>query len=178
MSHPTCSLYSQVKGGAPPPGDGIRHRMSKDGGMTWGPSTLVLSQKLQPGHNPAETIAGKFFPSLYNGQGAMVLITDGGPGFALHAYLSSRPGDMLNFSAAAEPTLGTHPPTSSTITKGDWAVIQIGFVPNGTGHVTGVTYSLWTGVPVKSARHGRMSQGYTHTVYDFELKPGGTLFAP
>ena len=161
-------VHIQVKGGAPPPGTGIRHRMSTDGGKTWGPSALVLSATLQPGHEPAETIAGKFFPSLLGGQGAMVLVTDGGPGGALHAYLSAKPGDMVNFVAAAEPALNTHPPTSRSITKGDWANLQIGFIPNSTGHVSGVTYSLWTGVPVKVGRS--MSQGCTHTVFDIEMK--------
>ena len=165
----------QVKGGAPPPGTGIRHRMSTDGGKTWGPSALVLSTTLQPGHEPAETIAGKFFPSLLGGQGAMVLITDGVPGPArgdavgLHAYLSKSPGDMVNFVAAGEPMITTHPPISSTITKGDWNG-QIGFIPDSAGRVSGVTYSLWTGVPVEG--HSP-NQGYTHTVYDIKLKPQG-----
>ena len=42
-------LYHSVKGGAPPPGDGIRHRMSKDNGKTWSASKLVLTPELQPG---------------------------------------------------------------------------------------------------------------------------------
>ena len=45
-------------------------------------------------------------------------------------------------------------------------MVAAGFIPNSTGHVSGVTYSLWTGVEVK----GGSSQGYTHTVYDIEMK--------
>jgi hypothetical protein len=58
-------LYHSVKGGAPPPGDGIRHRLSTDGGKTWGESTLVLSSALQPGTSPAETIAGEPIDVLF-----------------------------------------------------------------------------------------------------------------
>jgi hypothetical protein len=140
------------------------------GGKTWGNSTLVLSTKLQPGHSPAESIAGKFFPSLFDGKGAMVLITDGGPGGSLHAYLSKSPGDMRNFVAAEEPSITKHPNTSSTATKGDWANLQIGFIPDKDGNVASVTYSLWTGVPVKDQRRKTTTQGYTHTVYDFHLR--------
>ena len=32
--------------------------------------------------------AGKFMPEVLGGAGGMVLITDGGPGFALHAYVA------------------------------------------------------------------------------------------
>ena len=71
-------LYHSVKGGAPPPGDGIRHVVSTDNGKTWSSSELVLSAALQPGHSPAESIAGKYMPAALGGKGAMVLITDGG----------------------------------------------------------------------------------------------------
>jgi hypothetical protein len=87
--------------------------MSTDAGKTWGESTLVLSTTLQPGHEPAETIAGKYFPSLRNGTGGMVLLTDGGPGFQLHAYLSKSAGDMTTFVPATQPAMLIHPPAGN-----------------------------------------------------------------
>ena len=68
-------LYHSVKGSTAAPGDGIRHRVTRDAGRSWSESTLVLSTRLQPGHIPAETIAGSFFPGLLGGGGAMVLVT-------------------------------------------------------------------------------------------------------
>ena len=38
---------------------------------------MVLSTAMQSGTRPAESIAGKFFPGLLGGGGAMVIITDG-----------------------------------------------------------------------------------------------------
>ena len=81
-------LYHSVKGSTAAPGDGIRHRVTLDAGRSWSESTLVLSTRLQPGHIPAETIAGRFFPGLLGGGGAMVLVTDGGLGPIGH----QRPG--------------------------------------------------------------------------------------
>ena len=62
-------LYHSVKGSNVPPGNGIRHLVSTDGGHSWLNSTLVLSEKLQPGHNPMESIAGKYFPRGCGGAG-------------------------------------------------------------------------------------------------------------
>lgn len=45
-------LYHSVKGSNVAPGSGIRHRMSTDGGKSWGQSELVLSGKMQPGTLP------------------------------------------------------------------------------------------------------------------------------
>ena len=100
-------IYHSVKGSSDANNNGIRHRVSTDGGKTWGRSELVLTTGLQPGTDPAESIAGKYFPDLLGpGQGAMVLITDSGVGATpLHTYVSSSPGNMSNFVAAAEPTL-------------------------------------------------------------------------
>ena len=165
--HGEIHLYHSVKGGAPAPGAGIRHRASTDGGHAWGPSELVLTTTLQPGTEPAETIAGKYFPSLRlrGGKGGMVLITDGGVGASpLHAYVSSSPGNMTGFVAAAEPTLSPSelpwcpycappsPPPSGGVAvrsrggvppkhpprKGAWAMNQIGFVPDKDGAIVGV----------------------------------------
>jgi hypothetical protein len=54
-----------------------------------------------------------------------VLIADGGPGGSLHAYISKAAGDMQNFVAAKQASLATHPNTSSVVTKGDWANLQV-----------------------------------------------------
>ena len=59
-------------------------QVSADNGKTWSQSTLVLSTTLQPGTNPAESIAGKWFPQMCGGKGGMVLICDGGPGDSLY----------------------------------------------------------------------------------------------
>ena len=109
-------LYHSVKGNSHG-GDGIRHRMTGDGGRTWTPSTMVLSTALQPGHVPAETIAGKFFPEALGGRGAMVLITDGCGANCLHAYASGTPGAMEDFVPAGRIT--QHPPIGTA--PGDWA---------------------------------------------------------
>ena len=77
---------------------------------------------------------------------------------------------MVSFVAAQEPSITTHPNTSSTIKKGDWSQLQIGFIPDKTGKVASVSYSLWTGVPVPDQRKHSTIQGYTHTVYDLKLK--------
>ena len=158
-------VYHSVKGGAPPPGPGIRHRMSTDRGETWGNSTLVLSRTLQPGTYPAETIAGRYFPHILGGRGGMVLITDGGPGFALHAYLSKTPGDMSSFVAAAQAELGaTERPAAG------WANIQLEFIP-GPNRSLAVAYSLYTDRKVWSQQHNTTARGYTHTVFQLTTQP-------
>lgn len=105
--HGEMHIYHSVKGSSNALDNGIRHRASSDGGKTWGTSTLVLTTGLQPGTDPAESIAGKYFPNLLGaGKDAMVIITDGGVGTSpLHAYVSASPGNMTGFVAAAEPTL-------------------------------------------------------------------------
>ena len=60
----------------------------------------------------------------------------------------------------------------SAVKKGDWANLQIGFVPDKDGGVPRVTYTLWTGVPVHDQRRNTTTQGYTHTVYGLKLKGG------
>jgi hypothetical protein len=57
-------VYHSVKGSSIANNNGIRHRVSTDGGKTWGTSELVLTTGLQPGTDPAESIAGKYFPNL------------------------------------------------------------------------------------------------------------------
>jgi hypothetical protein len=162
-------IYHSLKGGAPPPGPGIRHMMSSDRGKTWGNSTLVLSTTLQPGTYPAETIAGRYFPSILGGRGGMVLITDGGPGFALHAYLSKVPGDMTSFVAAEQVELGaTERPAK------DWANLQLEFIP-GADHSLAVAYSLYTGRKVWSQQHNNTVGGYTHTVFQLTTQPHLTM---
>jgi hypothetical protein len=78
------------------------------------------------GTDPAETIAGKFFPSLFGGAGAMVLITDGGAfGNALHAYVSKTAANMTSFVAASGRGIGPsmHPPFGQAPNK--WANYQV-----------------------------------------------------
>lgn len=70
----TVHIYHSVKGSNVAPGDGIRHRASSDNGKTWSESKLVLSTTLQPGHEPAESIAGKYFPQMNGGKGGMVRV--------------------------------------------------------------------------------------------------------
>ena len=111
-------------------------------------------------------------PEVLGGAGGMVLITDGGPGFALHAYLSKAPGDMESFVAATQPTLSSseHPPATG-FNKGSWANLQIGFVPDSQGHIVGVAYTLYTGVDVYSQHHKKMDMGYTVTIYNVTVLP-------
>ena len=92
----------------------------------------------------------------------MVLITDGGPGWCLHAYLSAAPGEMENFVAASETCLQTHPPSGGAV--GDWAEIQIAFVPAANGSVVAVGYTLWDGGAAVKGGHG-----YTMTLFDLKL---------
>lgn len=108
--------------------------------------TLVLSTNATvtptpSGGIPVETIAGRFFPEANGGRGGMVLITDGGPGWCLHAYVSVAPDDMEHFVAAKQPCLTTHPPAGGS--AGDWAEIQIAFVPSSNGTIASVGYALW-----------------------------------
>lgn len=76
----------------------------------------------------AETIAGKYFPSLFGGAGGMVLITDGGARGApeLHAYVSKSAGDMTTFVAASGVGLGPgmHP-AGGPAHPGSWANYQV-----------------------------------------------------
>jgi hypothetical protein len=51
----------------------------------WSASTVVLNQATV-GHY-METFSGKWFPRLFNGQGAMVLVTDGGCAHDLHPHI-------------------------------------------------------------------------------------------
>jgi hypothetical protein len=158
-------------------GLGILHRVSTTAGKSWTDPTVVLSTNASvtptpAGGIPVETIAGKYFPSVMGGKGRMVLITDGGPGWCLHAYVSATPGDMENFVAADQPCLAAHPPPGAG--KGDWANIQIAFVPGLNGSVHSVGYTLWDGVPVRNTSAG----GYTMTLYDFALtEPAGSAAA-
>ena len=70
------------------------------------------------------------------GGGAMVLITDGGPGGTLTPFVSSAGGEaaMLEFAPASPATLQAHPPIGpqdgnpgAHATEGDWQ-LQIGHV--------------------------------------------------
>ena len=161
-------LYHSVKGSNIKPGSGIRHRMSSDSGKTWSESKLVLSSTMQPSTNPAETIAGKFFPSLFGGAGAMVLITDGGHlGPVLHAYVSKTAGDMSTFVAASGPGLGpTMHPLGGAAAAGRWANYQIAFFPSADGSVPRVGYTLWQDNPIKSRRAPAF--GMTMQVYNLK----------
>ena len=160
----------------------------------------MLTTGLQPGTDPAESIAGKYFPNLLgSGRGAMVLITDGGVGSSpLHAYVSSSPGNMSDFVAAAEPTLSPSelPPASPSTPvvparssdgaqrlkgppkhpphKGAWAMNQIAFVPDMGGAITMVSYALYTGTPVYVPRRQQYSMAYTHTIYKLLVPPSSS----
>lgn len=165
-------IYHSVKGSNVAPGDGIRHRMSSDGGKTWGASALVLSTKLQPGHVPAESILGKYFPTLNGGR--MVLITDGGKpcvslisACTLHAYVSKTVGSMTAFIAASGeigPSMfpGGAPPGPAR--PGGWANFQVAFFPDADGSVARVGYTLWQNNTVKSRRAPAF--GMTMTVFN------------
>ena len=92
-------------------------------------SKLVLSSRMQPGHEPAESIAGKYFPEMNGGKGGMVIITDGCTGplppLCLHAYISTGPGDMENFVPATQPYINSAASTPATgpagsLIKGNW----------------------------------------------------------
>jgi len=157
-------LYHSVKGSNVAPGSGIRHCMTRDNGKTWSNSTMVLSTTMDPGTQPAETIAGKYFPELLGGAGGMVIITDGGPGGMLHAYISRTPGSMVDFVPAAEATLDTHthPPGGSAM-PGKWANMQIAFFPDVDGKVVSVGYTIWGSNPIKSRRAPAF--GMTMTVF-------------
>lgn len=100
----------------------------------------------------------------------MVLILDGGPGDALHVYLSKTSGDMVTFVAAAQPTLTTHPPANG-MKMNSWANSQIGFISGASDQIVGVAYSMYTGVPVYSQEKKSMNMGYTHTVWNFTVPP-------
>lgn len=105
-------------------------------------STNATVTPTPSGGIPVETIAGRYFPDVNEGNGGMVLITDGGPGWCLHAYVSVAPDDMEHFIAAKQPCLSTHPPAGGA--PGDWAEIQIAFVPSSNGSIASVGYALWT----------------------------------
>ena len=127
--------------------------MSSDGGKKWGASALVLSTKLQPGHVPAESILGKFFPTLNGGR--MVLITDGGKGFMLHAYVSKTVGSMTEFVAASGefgPSMFLNGAPPGPARPGSWANYQVAFFPDADGSVARVGYTLWQNNTVKSRR--------------------------
>merc|ERR1712166_268070 len=177
--HGEIHIYHSVKGSTSPT-NGIRHRVSTTNGKSWEASELVLTTTLQPGTLPAESIAGKYFPSLFGGKGAMVLITDGGIGSSpLHAYVSSTPGNMSSFVAATEPTLSPSelPPTARSQLvppkhpphKGEWAMNQIAFVPDKWGAITGVSYARYTGEVVYAIGHKQNSMAYTHTIYNISV---------
>lgn len=159
-------LYHSVKGSALSPGPGIRHRMSTDCGRTWGTSRLVLSSALQPGTHPAETIAGKFFPGILHGKGGMVLITDGGPDFGLHAYMSKTAGDMTTFVAAQQVQLSA----AERLSAG-WANMQLEFVPISGPSRLGVAYALYTDHRVWSQEHNKSMPSYTHRVFKLAVQP-------
>lgn len=151
-------------------------------------SILVLSTNATvtptPGGGvPVETIAGRFFPEVNAGRGGMVLITDGGPGWCLHAYISVAPDDMEHFVAAKQPCLTTHPPNGGS--SGNWAEIQMAFVPSSNGSIASVGYALWSST-IATARDDykrhikvgtaepvhvdRRALGYTMTVYDAHVE--------
>ena len=170
-------LYHSVKGtdipaGCDNRGTCIRHRVTKDGGRSWSQSTIAISR-----HGGMETFAGKWFPSLGGGQGAMVLITDGGPGGSLTPFISAQPGAraMDDFVPTSPPTMTTHPPITPAdanpgvnATKGDWQ-LQMDFIPDKAGKVVGVSYSQFTGAKTPCSGHyghaGAQCGVYTHTVY-------------
>lgn len=115
---------------------------------------------------PVETIAGRYFPEVNSGKGGMVLITDGGPGWCLHAYVSMAQ-DMEHFVAAKDPCLSTHPPTGGV--RGDWAQLQIAFVPSPNGSITSVGYALWTAVATPAA-HGTHRTAQTQPTGENEVR--------
>lgn len=160
-------LYHSVKGSDVAPGDGIRHRASSDGGKTWSASKVVLSTRLQPGHVPAETILGKFFPGLHGGR--MVLITDGGKPYTLHAYLSKTPGSMIDFVSASGDGIGPvmwPGGDPEPVRPGAWANSQAAFFPSAGGAIERVGYTIWQKNPVKSRRAPAF--GMTMTVFNLK----------
>ena len=144
----------------------IRHVVSTDAGQTWSTSSVVLTRT-----GTLETFAGKWFPRLNGGQGAMVLITDGAEGnTALSCFISDATSAdaMLQFVPAAPATLQAHPPQDATkIVTGNWAAEfgrgQVAFVPDSAGNVNGVSFALWTDTVVGQSR------GYTPTVFRLKL---------
>ena len=92
---------------------------------------------------------------------------------ALHAYVSRTPGSMVDFAAAAQPSIDTHPNTTSGCAEGSWANSQIAFFPGaptagpsaGAGAVVSVGYTLWQGNAVPKGRGG-VSAGMTMVLYD------------
>merc|ERR1712187_465178 len=94
----------------------------------------------------------------------MVLITDGGPGGTLHAYISQTAGSMVDFVPAAEASLDAHMhPPGGTAAAGKWANLQIAFFPDMDGKVRSVGYTIWGSNPIKSRR--APAYGMTTTVY-------------
>lgn len=119
---------------------------------------------MQPGTDPAETIAGKYFPSLNGGR--MVIITDGGHPYQLHAYVSKTVGSMTDFVASSVQGLGPSmtPPFGNA--PGMWANYQIAFFPDEAGQVARIGYTIWQNNSVKSRRAPAF--GMTMVVYDME----------
>ena len=166
----TVHLYHSVKGSdVVPGGDSIYHTATTDAGQNWSASTMVLQRRRGP--EPAglmETIAGKFFPSLGGGRGAMVLVTDGGNGDSLTSFISTHMDG--GFEPAIPAELAAHPPLhdhpkGTLPPPGDWAAgSQVAFVPDAAGHVVSVSYSLWTNETVAGRAHG-----YTHMLYHLQL---------
>jgi hypothetical protein len=158
--------------------------MSSDAGKTWSKSTIVITRQAQ-----LETFAGKWFPHLLDGAGAMILITDGGPGGTLTPFISNGTADfsgagsvgavpgaraggsMVNFVPTLPAIMEAHPPVKggdgnpgANATKGDWQ-LQMDFIPNGKGEVVGVSYSLFSGEKVWCSRYKTMCGTYSHTTY-------------
>lgn len=172
-------LYHSVKGNYAryPHGGAIVHHVTKDAGKTWSEGTVVLEVESNGTGTVlcVETIAGKFFPNALGGRGAMVLFCDGAPKVQLTAFLS--PNMSQGFQSGglmtAHPPDGRGPQPPSP-TKGDWAVIQVAFVPDSKGDIVGVSYSRWTGEVVNMQNPKQSSSGYSHTIFDLKLQmPSG-----
>eukprot|EP00039_Didymoeca_costata_P006854 m.94066 g.94066 ORF g.94066 m.94066 type:complete len:180 (-) comp13425_c0_seq1:54-593(-) len=168
-------LYHSVKSSniavncSPPVADNcIVHHKSVDNGQTWSNATVVTARK-----GMMESIAGKYFPTVENGEGGMVIVTDGGPGNMLTPFVSKEMGS--GFQATIPPTITEHPPLYQSFVRnalpapGTWANVQIGFIPDINGAVTRVAYSLWQNNTVFSQRHNMTTRGYTHTIYNITM---------
>lgn len=171
----TVHLYHSLKGsstiaGCAPPvaRNCIRHLTSIDNGATWEDQGVVLSR-----NGTMETIAGKWFPASHSGTGVdvgrMVLVTDGGgepgePNGGLTPFYSE---DFHMFAATDPAVVTAHPPLGKR--PGDWANLQIAFLPDREGRVRHISYTLYTKQQVYSAHHKSMDRGYTHTVYSLSL---------
>lgn len=143
------------------------HHYSTDGGTTWSNATVVLTRL----GSRMETIAGSWFPTLLNGTGAMVLVTDSSAGMT--PFVSARMDG--GFEPVSPRILRAHPPDPrgddpAPPKPGEWATGQVAFVPGSPDlPIARISFAEWQAIEVHSGEHNLTSRGYTHTVYEFSL---------